>query len=232
MRHDLPDGAVTFLFTDIESSTKLLHQLGAESYAAALAEHRDIVRRLEQARELVEESHEIHERYHDVWGFAQTVGTLGAVERDAGNESRAYELVSESARLAEQAGVPWWQAGMLVELSALSLEAGRTDDAESKAREGLALAQQLHDYGGQVFGVGVLACVAGEHGEVDRAGRLWGAIEDHRVGAPLGGWLRHRSSCERHIRRLTHVGLEAALARGRELALDKAVDLALNTQKA
>jgi predicted ATPase len=40
MARDLPAGTVTFLFTDIEGSTKLLHELGAEAYAAALAGHR------------------------------------------------------------------------------------------------------------------------------------------------------------------------------------------------
>jgi predicted ATPase/class 3 adenylate cyclase len=44
MRRDLPAGTVTFLFTDVEGSTRLLHELGAESYAEALAEHRQIVR--------------------------------------------------------------------------------------------------------------------------------------------------------------------------------------------
>lgn len=44
MRAELPAGTVTFLFTDVEGSTKLLHELGAEAYAAALAEHRRIVR--------------------------------------------------------------------------------------------------------------------------------------------------------------------------------------------
>jgi predicted ATPase/class 3 adenylate cyclase len=44
MRDDLPTGAVTFLFTDVEGSTRLLHELGAEAYADALAEHRRIVR--------------------------------------------------------------------------------------------------------------------------------------------------------------------------------------------
>ena len=32
------------MFTDIEGSTRLLHELGAESYAEALAEHRRILR--------------------------------------------------------------------------------------------------------------------------------------------------------------------------------------------
>jgi class 3 adenylate cyclase len=30
LRSDLPSGTVTFLFTDVEGSTKLLHELGAE----------------------------------------------------------------------------------------------------------------------------------------------------------------------------------------------------------
>jgi predicted ATPase/class 3 adenylate cyclase len=44
VRRDLPTGTVTFLFTDIEGSTKLLHELGAEGYAEALAEHRRVLR--------------------------------------------------------------------------------------------------------------------------------------------------------------------------------------------
>jgi class 3 adenylate cyclase len=37
---NLPTGTVTFLFTDVEGSTRLLHSLGAEGYADALAEQR------------------------------------------------------------------------------------------------------------------------------------------------------------------------------------------------
>ena len=40
---ELPRGTVTFLFTDIEGSTRLLHELG-DAYADALAEHRRVVR--------------------------------------------------------------------------------------------------------------------------------------------------------------------------------------------
>ena len=40
----LPTGTVTFLFTDIEGSTQLLHELGPEQYAVALAEHRRVLR--------------------------------------------------------------------------------------------------------------------------------------------------------------------------------------------
>src|SRR5438034_3133830 len=40
---DLPSGTVTFLFTDIEGSTRLLHELG-DKYATALAAHRRTLR--------------------------------------------------------------------------------------------------------------------------------------------------------------------------------------------
>ena len=44
VRRELPTGTVTFLFTDVEGSTRLLHSLGAEAYAEALAEHRRLIR--------------------------------------------------------------------------------------------------------------------------------------------------------------------------------------------
>ena len=43
MRHGLPTGTVTFLFTDIEGSTRLLHELGA-AYPGVVTGHRRIVR--------------------------------------------------------------------------------------------------------------------------------------------------------------------------------------------
>jgi len=51
---DLPSGTVTFLFTDVEGSTRLLHELGAEAYAEALAEHRRVLREAYGARGGVE----------------------------------------------------------------------------------------------------------------------------------------------------------------------------------
>lgn len=41
---ELPSGTVTFLFTDIEGSTRLLHELGADAYATELTEHRRVLR--------------------------------------------------------------------------------------------------------------------------------------------------------------------------------------------
>jgi predicted ATPase len=42
--HELPDGTVTFLFTDVQGSTGLLREAGVERYAGVLAEHRRVIR--------------------------------------------------------------------------------------------------------------------------------------------------------------------------------------------
>src|SRR5437763_4865839 len=51
-----PSGTVTFLFTDIEQSTRLLAELGVDVYAHALEEHRD------RLREAFEMGHEVDAR--------------------------------------------------------------------------------------------------------------------------------------------------------------------------
>ena len=53
MRPELPTGTVTFLFTDIEGSTRLLQELG-DRYAAVLAEHHRALREAWQLHEGVE----------------------------------------------------------------------------------------------------------------------------------------------------------------------------------
>jgi len=54
MRAQLPSGTVTFLFTDIEASTRLLHAVGPEAYAEALSEHRRKLRAAFEAHDGVE----------------------------------------------------------------------------------------------------------------------------------------------------------------------------------
>jgi hypothetical protein len=219
-----------------EQSLALFEKLGDE-HGRAVILHRlslcaMVIRGdLDRARELVEASHELHARSDDwwrrTWGHAQTTGTRGAIARDSGDDRLARELLEESAELARAVGAPWWQGGMLAELAALALREGRVDDAERYARESLALAAELRDRTGRVFGVGLLACVAAERGQLERAGRLWGAIEDERTFAPLGGWQRHRDERYARIRELATPAFDAAVAAARALELDEAVEYAL-----
>jgi predicted ATPase/class 3 adenylate cyclase len=193
----------------------LLHRLGIQAMRRG---------ELERARELVQTSQDIHERRDDGWGQAQTTGTLGAISRDEGDERTALDLVRESAALSSQAGVPWWESGALAELACLSLNLGLLEEGETHARESLALADELRDRPGRIFGVSILARVAAERGQLERAVRLWSAIQDEDVGAPLGGWRRHREAYEGRLRELAGPELDRDRA---ALTLDDAVALAL-----
>ncbi len=186
---------------------------------------------LAKARRLVGESHEIHERQGDKWGLTQTVGTMGAIERDAGNPERARELIAESAALANEVGHAWWESGMLAELAQLDLAAGRLEAGREAALKSLAMKDEMRDHAGRVFGVGLMARAAAEAGDYERAGLLWGAIEDEDAGAPLGGWRRHRQENEERINELAGPEFEPARAQGRELTLDEAVSLALENSR-
>jgi len=201
----------------------LLHRLGI----SAMILRADLVR----ARELVESSHAIHARSDDwwrkTWGHAQTTGTLGAIARDMADDALALDLFRKSADLAQAVGVVWWQGGVLAELAALSLREGHIEEAEALARRSLSIAAELGDLSGRVFGVGLLACAAAERGELERAGRLWGAMEDERAYAPLGGWERHRDRCYGRIQQAANARFEAGLVVGRDLDLDDAVREAL-----
>ncbi|MDP8931507.1 MAG: adenylate/guanylate cyclase domain-containing protein [Actinomycetota bacterium] len=200
----------------------LLHRLGISALMRG---------DLEPARKLVEASHEIHQRNDDwgakTWGLTQTTGTLGAIARDTGDEQRAYELIAQSAALAGEVGVDWWKGGALAELACLSLNAGQVEEAEPLARESLVVADEMRDRAGRVFGVGLLARLAAERGYLERAGRLWAAIQDEDAVAPLGGWRRHRQTCEARIREGAGPEFERGYAEGRAMTLDDAVSLAL-----
>ena len=197
----------------------LLHRLGLSAMVRG---------DLETARELVVASDEIHGRRGDVWGRAQTVGALGAIARDEGDAHRALDLVRESAVLAREANVPWWECGALAEAACTLLTIGEIDQGEAHARESLVIAERLGYRSGRIFGVGILARVAAERSQDERAGRLWGAIQNEEAGAPLGGWRRHRQECESRIRELVGSEFERGCEEGRSGSLDDAVALALS----
>ncbi len=77
MRRDLPVGTVTFLFTDVEGSTRLLHEVGESAYADALAEHRRILREAIGAHDGIEVDTEGDAIFA---AFATAVGAVSAAK--------------------------------------------------------------------------------------------------------------------------------------------------------
>ena len=106
-------------------------------------------------------------RTEDRWVLAET-WERWARSPENGDDAAAFELIEQSAALARNVGVPWWEAGMLAELAALSLRAGRS--TRPRSTPGVhALATQVGDREGRVFALGLLAVVAAERGQPERA---------------------------------------------------------------
>lgn len=182
---------------------------------------------LDRADQLARRSLELHRKLHNGFGEGEAIAALGAVARDRGDRARAFELLESSATIARELGVVWWEQGMLAELAALDIAEGRIEDGARRAREALAIADRIRDRGGRVFGVGLLSRIAAEQGEYLRAGRLWGSIENEFVGAPNGGWIRHRAENEARILAIAGPGFEIGRAEGLGWSLDEAVNFAL-----
>lgn len=99
MRDDLPSGTVTFLFTDVEGSTRLLHELGAAAYADALAEHRRLIREACAAHDGIEVDTQGDAFF---FAFPTAPGALAAAEEMT--EALASGLVQ--ARVGLHTGTP------------------------------------------------------------------------------------------------------------------------------
>jgi predicted ATPase/class 3 adenylate cyclase len=73
----LPTGTVTFVFTDVEGSTRLLHELGAEGYGELLSEHRRAIREAFGRHE----GHEIDTQGDAFfYAFSSAAGALAAAD--------------------------------------------------------------------------------------------------------------------------------------------------------
>lgn len=120
---ELPAGTVTFLFTDVEGSTRLLRGLGPEGYAEALAEHRRLVRAAcarhggvevdtqgeEYGRTVLALARDMDDRRHAV----QALGLLATLATGRGDAERAGRLWG-AAEAQERLGPPGQRPRMAV----------------------------------------------------------------------------------------------------------------------
>jgi class 3 adenylate cyclase len=77
----LPSGTVTFVFTDIEGSTRLLQELGDEQYATLLAVHRRLVREIFAAHDGLEIDTQGDAFFYSFARARQAVAAAIAVQR-------------------------------------------------------------------------------------------------------------------------------------------------------
>ena len=90
VRTDLPSGTVTFVFTDIEGSTKLAHDLGLERWGEILAQHAAVVRPAVAAHEGVIVRTEGDSFFLAFRSARQAVGAAADIERGFAATTWAY----------------------------------------------------------------------------------------------------------------------------------------------
>ena len=180
----------------IEESLAEFEQLGDER-GVAIVRHRLgvtalVAHDLPRARRLFEASLATCRRLPDPKLEADAVLGLASVEREEGHPARADELIEQSIVLLERIGHTWLLANALLNSAELSYELGQTQRANDRARASLLLAEELGDRQSIVYAIATLAIFASAAGKLERAGRMWGALEAETERAPVGTWERNR----------------------------------------
>ncbi|HYZ76444.1 MAG TPA: BTAD domain-containing putative transcriptional regulator [Gaiellaceae bacterium] len=162
------------------------------------------------------------------WGEWIVTNNLGELERASGNYGRAKELLEHAVAVATALGEVEQAAMSLHGLGDVALEQKQADVAADRYREAIALSAPLAD-GRRIiaWALAGLASAAGADGEADRAGLLWGAAQslEEQLALPLPPHDRERYA--RTLKQLDRSRLQAAIAEGRTLSFDEAVEHAL-----
>jgi tetratricopeptide (TPR) repeat protein len=193
---------------------------GLGNVARARGDLREARRRYEQGRTLIQGLGDRSAVYHHLH-------LLGELVRDTGDISRGRELLTQALTEARALGQPGAEANTIHSLADLALDEGDLAGATRHYREALELFVELRSTRSVAYCFAGLACVAARERRCTRAGRLWGAVEriEESPGARMLEYERERY--EREMEALAGEEFSAAVAAGRRLELEQAVDEAL-----
>jgi tetratricopeptide (TPR) repeat protein len=211
----------------------LYQSLGDEGSVAAVSERiGDAAHSLgefERARVSLEESLAIAERIGDPVVRLAALHHLGQVERDSGDRKRARELLERAASGAQELDNPTRLASILHSLGDLELDDGHVGAAEAAFTVALETALAADADRPMLYCIGGLAATAAARSRFDRAGQLWGALEQlqHELGLPI-----HSSERQRYERAVGTMRNEPAFVAGIQVGrcfqLEQAVAYALS----
>jgi ATP/maltotriose-dependent transcriptional regulator MalT len=216
-----------------EEALALARELGDEHATASLllplAELALIRDDMSEARRFADEILALNRRVGSPRLEAQALALLASVARRGGDIDDAAALLERSLVLARETGFRWWEMMTLLELASLERARARSADAEARALEALELAREIHDTIGTTAALANLARLARDCGDVERAGRLWGAVEASDAARPEIEWAVDRAAWEKDV--IAGGGLDFGTARkqGRTLSLDQAAAYALRS---
>src|SRR4051812_48708558 len=158
-------------------------------------------------------------------GEAQVLGYLAEKPHAEGDLARAIELTLKIAAIAHEIGWAWWESGQLADAAELERERGDLDAAEGHALRCLDLSLGLGDRRRVVHTAAKLAVIAAEHGDAERAGRIWGAIESEVSAGRLAEWERRREEIEERVLRADGPEFAHARSEGSLMSVAEAAGL-------
>jgi tetratricopeptide (TPR) repeat protein len=170
----------------------------------------------------------------------RTLHTLGELERHADRLDSAAELLSESVEMARSTGDLPSATFALHSLGDVRLLRGELDAAAARYEEALSLSRELVGLDVEstaplyaferatIYCLAGLAAVAARLGEIERAGRLWGAVGRLEAELDLPMLADERAPYEATLAELSGPEFEAALSTGRALTLEQAAGEALH----
>jgi hypothetical protein len=108
-----------------------------------------------------------------------------------------------------------------------SLALGRTSEAEAYGRDALRIAFAIQDRQLIVYLLAILAGTAAAHGQVEKAGALWGAVEAEERRGSVGQWEAEREAYAARVLDHENEAFATGRVKGRRMTLSDAVDYAL-----
>lgn len=183
------------------------------------------------AREALEASLRRRHETQDEFGAALAAHHLGLVAYYGdGNLGLAWEMQCRCLALLRRVDNRRHLATVLIAMAELARARGELDHAQELLVEGLGYVNQLGDVPLLVYGLHHAAAIAHDSRHLGRALRLVGAAESLEGASGAGPWPAVRAGTQRWLPRATGtVGApraEAALAAGRRLGFDQALELA------
>ncbi len=173
-------GEVDFGVQRYEESAAMFDALGDERGAAnvrvRLALHEGWDGDVTRARDLAEECLDTARRYEMPRLEAEALSALGSVARAGGKLDEAWELFRRSTEAAYACGFRWFAANSQLDLVELGLELSRLDEVEAAAKDALGVARSIEDRRLTGWLLTGLALVEQRRGNLERAGRMWGAV--------------------------------------------------------
>jgi predicted ATPase/DNA-binding CsgD family transcriptional regulator/Tfp pilus assembly protein PilF len=183
----------------------------------------------ERALKLYEEALALYQESEDSVSIAMLQGSLGWLVMVQGDHERAMEIFEESLVHFREVGLPT-DANVLINLALAVLGKGDRQRATELVKEGLARAREFEAKQDIAVSLQGMAVIAITQEKVERAAKLGGAAEVLReaIGNPLS--VDERAVYEPYLdaarAKLGEAAWEAALAEGRAMTLEEAVEYA------